>query len=401
VAATSLPPRRTGARRAGAWLARLRAALRVLRPARGAGTMPLSGMVGAMGGVLAAGQARAVDLPQDRADLMFHSYIGGGVVANGPALLVQKSAGDEFSFSGQYYVDSVSNASIDVVTTASPYRETRIETGVGGVYVHRDSLVSVGATRSKEPDYSADSASLDVSQDLLGGMTTLKLGYTRAWDTVGKHGDPTFSKAAEHWQYRLGLTQILTPRWLASLDLEAISDEGYLSSPYRAARVFGAAVPETDPSTRTSRAATVRVGGSVGEAGAVRADFRYFWDTWEIHARTTEVGYAQHLGPRWTLDGSARYYSQNHAVFYSDDFASAETYMSRNRQLSTFNDVGIGLKASYSAYRVPALLDVQVTAAFQRLRFHYDDFTDLRPGANGALYSFNANVMEIFVSATF
>jgi len=77
------------------------------------------------------------------------------------------------------------------------------------------------------------------------------------------------------------------------------------------------------------------------------------------------------------------------------------TYMSRNRQLSTFDDIGIGVKATYSAYRIPAVMDVKVSLALQRMQFHYDDFTDLRPGANGKLYSFDANVAELFVSATF
>jgi hypothetical protein len=372
------------------------------RPGLTGHIMGLAGrMLGAAGGVLAAGQAEAVDLPEDRADLMYHSYIGGGVVADGPAVLVRKSIGDDFSLSGSYYVDTVSNASIDVVTTASPYHEQRVETGVGAQYVHRDSLISVGATRSKEPDYTADSASIDVSQDMLGGMTTVKLGYTRGWDTVGKHDDPAFSEPAEHWQYRLGVTQILTPRWLASMDLEAISDEGYLGSPYRVVRVFGAAAPEVDPSTRTSRAATVRAVGAIGADGAVRGDYRYFWDTWGIHANTLEIGYDQHVEQRWLLDGNLRYYTQNHAVFYSDDFTSVMTYMSRNRQLSTFHDIGAGLKATYSAYKLPGRLDIKFSAAYQRMHFQYDDFTDLRPGRNGQLYSFYANVAELFVSASF
>jgi hypothetical protein len=361
----------------------------------------LLGALGAVGGALAAGQAEAVDLPEDRADLMYHSYTGGGVTANGPAVLVRKSVGDEFSITGSYYVDTVSNASIDVVTTASPYHEQRVEAGVGADYVHRDTLVSVGATSSTEPDYTADSASIDVAQDLLGGMTTVKIGYTRGWDTVGKHGTPSFSQPADHWQYRLGATQILTARWLASLDLEAISDAGYLASPYRAARVFGAAVPETDPGTRTSRAAMLRVVGSVGEAGSVRGDYRYFWDTWGIRARTIDLGYAQHLHDRWLIDANLRFYSQGHALFYADDFTSMMTYMSRNRQLSSFYDVGLGAKASYTAWRVPAQYEVKLTGAVQRIHFHYDDFTDLRPGANGKLYSFDANVIELFVSATF
>ena len=52
-------------------------------------------------------------------------FNGGGVAASGPALLVRKSIADTVSLTGTLYVDMVSNASIDVVTTASPFRETR------------------------------------------------------------------------------------------------------------------------------------------------------------------------------------------------------------------------------------------------------------------------------------
>ncbi|HXW65223.1 MAG TPA: DUF3570 domain-containing protein [Burkholderiaceae bacterium] len=355
-------------------------------------------MGGLLGGVLATANAEAVDLPGDRADAMYHSFIGGGVVANGPAILVRKSLEDVVSLSAFNYVDMVSNASIDVVTTASPYKETRVETGVGLDYVYRDALISLTASTSREPDYIADSASIDVAQDFFGGMTTVSLGYSKGWDTVEKHNDPSFSQPANHWQYRLGATQILTPRWLVSLNTEAIADQGYLQSPYRVARVFGAAVPEVDPSTRTSRAATLRVTGSVGAQGAVHAQYRYFWDTWDIRAGTEEVGYSQYVAKRWLLDGFVRHYSQSHAIFYSDDFATEETYMSRNRQLSTFNDLGLGAKGSYSIVREPGRYEIKFTAAYEWMRFHYDDFTDIR---TGKLYSFDANVVELFLTATF
>ncbi len=358
----------------------------------------LARLAGLLGGMLSGSIAEAADLPEDRADVMYHSYIGGGVVANGPAVLVRKSLADSVSLSAGYYVDMVSNASIDVVTTASPYRETRVETSGGLDYVYRDSLVSVAASNSHEPDYTADSASIDVAQDLFGGMTTASLGYTRGWDTVGKHGDPGFAKPANHWQYRTGLTQVLTSRWLMSANLETISDEGFLGSPYRAVRVLGATQHEIDPGTRTSRAVALRAVGSVGEGGAVRLQYRYFWDTWDIHARTTELGYSQYAGARWLLDGSLRYYAQKHALFYSDNFTSVLNYMSRNRQLSTFDSLGLGAKASYSLLRSPARYEVKLNAALERLRFRYEDFTNVRTGKP---YSFNANVLELFVSATF
>ena len=52
-------------------------------------------------------------------------------IAQGPAVLVRKSMLDRVSLSGSYYVDAVSNASIDVVTTASKYKETRNQGDVG------------------------------------------------------------------------------------------------------------------------------------------------------------------------------------------------------------------------------------------------------------------------------
>ena len=355
-------------------------------------------VAGLLGGVLATGHAEAVDLPEDRADLMYHSFIGGGVVANGPAVLVRKSLKDTVSLFASYYVDSVSNASIDVVTTASPYTETRDETTVGLDYVYHDSLISLVGSTSREPDYIANAASLDVAQDYFGGMTTISLGYSKGWDTVEKHGDPSFSQPANHWQYRLGATQILTPRWLASLNFEVVDDEGYLQSPYRVARVLGAAVPEVDPSTRNSRAATLRVTGSVGERGAVHVQYRYFWDTWDIRANNEEVGYGQYIGSRWLLDGFVRHYSQTQANFYSNDFSSPQTYMSRNRQLSDFHDVALGGDVTYSIVRVPARYEIKFTAAYEWMRFNYDNFTNIQ---TGQLYWFNANVMELYVTALF
>jgi hypothetical protein len=95
-------------------------------------------VAGLVGGVLATGPAGAVALPEDRADALYHLYDGGGVKASGPALLVRKSMADRVSLSASYYVDMVSNASIDVVTTASPFDERRTEFGLGLEYTYRD-----------------------------------------------------------------------------------------------------------------------------------------------------------------------------------------------------------------------------------------------------------------------
>src|SRR5262245_32218258 len=64
-------------------------------------------------------------LPEDRADVLYHRYDGGGIVIQGPSVLVRKTLKDKISFSGNYYEDVISSASIDVKLSASPYEEKR------------------------------------------------------------------------------------------------------------------------------------------------------------------------------------------------------------------------------------------------------------------------------------
>lgn len=349
------------------------------------------------GGLAAIGSARAVDLPENRADLMLHGYDGGGVRATGPALLVRKNLVDRVSLSASYYADIVSNASIDVVTQASPYKETRNEYALGVDYAVRDALISLGASTSREPDYQADAVSLDVAQETFGGMTTVALGFTRARDKVGRK-DRGFFDNASHWRYRVGVTQILTPRWLASVNVEGVADDGFLGSPYRAARVFGAFVPERVPRTRSSRAVKLRTVGEIAERRSVRVEYRYYWDNWDIRSHTAEVGYARHFGEQWLADAYLRYYTQRRALFYSDNAASETLYVSRNRQLGTFTSTALGAKLAYTWKRVPGSYEIRLHGAFERARFDFTDFTDIRTGSP---YAYDANVMQVFVSATF
>jgi hypothetical protein len=355
---------------------------------------------GTMAGTAATGAAAAT-LPADKAEAIYHVYDGGGVKADGPALLVRKSLADKVSLSAQYYVDAVSNASIDVVTTASPFKEKRTSWDFGADWLVRDSIVSLGYYKSTEPDYVAEGLNADVSHEVFGGMTTVAFGFSRSKDFVGEKGTPGWIDTAQHWQYRLGLTQILTPRWLMSANFELVSDSGYLGSPYRVAYVFGAAEQERNPRTRTSRAFKLR---SMHDTGALlprsslRAEYRYYYDTWDIQAHTWEVGGAKYLGQRFLLDASVRSYSQTKALFYSDNAGAVNQFNSRNRQLSTFKTLSLAAKLSFTLPTWAPGFDTQLTGVLERKQFRFSDFTDLRTGQP---YSYNANVVQVYVSATF
>ena len=88
--------------------------------------------------------ARAGVLPEDRTDALYHSYDGGGVTINGPSVLFRKEFLKDFSFSANYYVDMVSSASIDVITTTGTLFPRRIPiTFMNLVRVHAAPLAAL------------------------------------------------------------------------------------------------------------------------------------------------------------------------------------------------------------------------------------------------------------------
>jgi hypothetical protein len=298
-------------------------------------------------------------------------------------------------------VDAVSNASIDVVTTASPFKETRQAFDLGADWLVRDTLVSASASTSREPDYTANAVNMDFAHEVFGAMTTVSLGFTRGADEVRKALEPNFKDRVTRWQYRYGLTQVLTPRWLAGINFEAVADSGYLGSPYRAARIFGAFVPENVPRTRSSRAVKVRTLYDFGDGPArtaIRAEYRQYWDTWDIKARTSELGLSRYFGPAWLGEASVRLHSQSKALFYSDDAQAETLYFSRNRQLGTFTSQGFAAKATYTLGGTAARFDTKLTGTLERKQFKFKDYTDAR---TGALYSHNATILQLLVTARF
>ena len=163
--------------------------------------------------------------------MLLHSYDGGGVTIQGPSVLVRKQFAQKFSVSANHYVDKVSSASIDVVTTASPYSEERTQHSVGLDYLHDRWMMNIGFTNSEENDYTAETFNFGISQDIFGDLTTVSLGYSLGNDTVGRRGDANFSDAVQRQQYRLGVSQILTKNLLLGLSFETITDEGLPEQP--------------------------------------------------------------------------------------------------------------------------------------------------------------------------
>jgi hypothetical protein len=368
-------------------------------------------------------------LPEDRADVLYHRYQGGGITIDGPSVLVRKKIGESFAVNANYYVDMISSASIDVKLSASKYKEERKQKSIGFDYLHGKSTYSAGVIDSKESDYVADTAYFALSQDMFGDLTTVSLSYKRGWNDVfrnvkladgSKVRDPTFADNVDTRGYSIGLSQILTRNLILALDYEVITDEGFLNSPYRSVRYADPGSPrgfslekEIYPRTHTSNAGSVRLKYYLPYRAALDSQARFFTDTWGVNAWNVDFTYTQPVWKRWILDGHLRYYKQTAADFYSDLFprAQSQNFLARDKELSTYDAITFGVQASYD-FQIPRVRWIQkssVTARLEHMTIDYDNFRDATAAdpANGILagaeplYKLDANIFQLFLSIYF
>ncbi len=352
-------------------------------------------------------------LPEDRSDALYHLYVGGGVEIGGPSVLMRKQIGKNTSFVGNYYVDYVSSASIDVVTTASPYNEERRQWSTGVDYLRGNTTMSANYVRSVESDFDATTYSVAISQDMFGDLTTLTLAYGYGEDIVGRSDNPDFERENTRQQYSVGLTQILTRNLITSLNFETTTDEGFLNNPYRTVRYRdpGSArgysyEPELYPRTRTTNAIGIRARYFLPYRAALQAEYRFYTDTWDITSNTASLTYIHPLGP-WTFEIKGRWHDQTGAHFFQDLFSreQATNFRGRDKELSPLTSYTLRLKASYEFIDPNRGWGMfkkgSVTASLDRLRINYHEFRDLRWGApvgEEPLYALDANVIQFFVS---
>jgi hypothetical protein len=363
--------------------------------------------------IFASGSVHAGVLPEERTDVAYQLYTGGGVDINVPHVLVRKQAGSSLSFVGSYYLDMVSSASIDVITTASPYSEERKQWSLGMDYLRGNTIMSLNFTSTEESDYDGSNVAFAVSQDMFGDLTTISLSYSYSDDIVGNSGDPNFEEELKRQQYGVGLTQILTRNLISTLNFTVITDEGYLNNPYRSVRYEdpGTALgysyePELYPNTRTSTAIGIRAKYYLPYRAAIEAEYRFFEDTWDIKSDTASLTYIHPIGP-WTFTAKYRHHDQTGASFFSDIFTRPEqtNFRGRDKELSPLTSTTIRLGAAYefiSGAEGWKFIDkASVNASIDFLHVDYHEFKDLSTGAafpDEPLYELDAAVFQLFFS---
>jgi hypothetical protein len=370
-------------------------------------------------------------LPDNRADVFYSKYSGGGMDITGYSATARAKITENFAVEANYFIDKVSGASIDVLSQASVIKDERKQKSGTLEYLHDKTTYTASYTSSVERDYISDTASISLSQDMFGDLTTVTLGFSESHNKVGENNgtanDPNVAWLGHALSraYSGGLSQIVTKNFIAGVNLQVITDAGYLANPYRSIRYLDPSNPkgyslasQVYPDTHTSTAIQVQGKYYLPYRAAITALYRYYTDTWGVVGNTYELDYTHPIANKWIFEGRVRYYKQGAASFYSDlfPFADSQNFTARDQNLAALDNTTIGAKVTYAFLPDGWKLFKRgtVTADVSRIRFNYLDFRNIKdygistiPGVpsyapgDEPLYQFSATVYQIYLSMYF
>jgi hypothetical protein len=192
----------------------------------------------------------------------------------------------------------------------------------------------IGGHLSSEKDYLSRGATLTINWDTPDRLTTFSLGAGTNVDRVAPTGGRPLGLALTSTPDRfgsadklsadgmLGVTRVLSPRWLIQLNYGRSRETGYLSEPYKIVSVVDANGTTIDfrNEKRPDRHNTQNVFlSSAYQAGddVIHFSYRYYWDDWGIRSNTFDLKYRLDLSNGYYVEPHVRIYGQSGANFFT------------------------------------------------------------------------------------
>ncbi len=306
-----------------------------------------------------------------------------------------------FRVGGSYTVDVVTNASPDIVATATRrYDEVRnagslaAEVKVGPARVGLDGGVSI------EPDYFARTLGASVSADLVNKQVTPTLSYHVSFDTLGRAQTSydDFSRSIVTHAIGAGVSVVQSPTTILVFGASAELQSGDTSKPYRHVPMFSAGVaPQIPRGAAPSLVGSVRLNADPFEqlpdnrqrfallgrwahrfdASTLRADERVYVDSWGLKASTTDARFlfdlskAIRVGPhaRFNIQGPVDFWQRAYVATSTSDGWTLPKYRAGDRELGPLFGVTLGGTARFALSDIFAV-NVQVDAVYTQFLDH-------------------------------
>jgi hypothetical protein len=286
---------------------------------------------------------------------------------------------DGHSFHGDFIIDSITGASpsgalpsgsTQTVTSASgtvtthsagelpttSFKDTRYALAGEWYKPLKSSTWSAGGHFSREKDYQSLGATGKLSFDFNQKLTTLTAGAGYDQDEVFPVGGTTaglsppsaVTGSASNPKHTasalIGVSQVLTRRWILGMSAGISSEQGYLTEPYKVLTVIdgvtGMPVENLTEERPSSRRRMNVQADSVYHftTNVFYTSYRYYWDDWGVRSNTIDLRVRHPLSEDAWIEPHLRYYAQSAADFYTfgliqgqplPDFASADYRLGR------------------------------------------------------------------------
>jgi hypothetical protein len=151
----------------------------------------------------------------------------------------------------------------------------------------------------------------------------------------------------------VGITQVMSRRWLATLSYSYSDEHGYQNDPYKIISVVDPVsgqpseqIYENRPDLR--RKQSIFFDNKVHlTSDVISASLRGYKDDWGIKSLTADLRYRWQIGTNYYIEPHLRYYTQNAAEFFHYYLVSGEAipeYASADTRLAKFHAQTYGVK---------------------------------------------------------
>ncbi|MDX1507377.1 MAG: DUF3570 domain-containing protein [Woeseiaceae bacterium] len=242
--------------------------------------------------------------------------------------------------------------------------------------------IDVGASASKEYDYTHVGINAKLARDFNQRNTTVSAGIALARDEidavggtplalspmldVGDLGNRSGAESKDVVDVVLGVSQVIGRNTVVQLNYSFSDSSGYLTDPYKILSVVdgttGDAIPraptpgvegpshefrfESRPDARTKHSLYAQakhyLGGKVLDVA-----YRFMTDDWGIDSHTLDTRFRWPLGGERYLEPHLRFYTQSEADFYTVSLIDGQTlpaFASNDHRLGNFDGLTAGFK---------------------------------------------------------
>ncbi|QMU62077.1 MAG: DUF3570 domain-containing protein [Gammaproteobacteria bacterium] len=270
---------------------------------------------------------------------------------------------DDMSGSSPWYVrpTDIGNATGDplVVMSGATIDDTRYDFRAGLDYFGDKYTISPSIAYSTEKDYKSIAGGVSVEYEFPNKATSVKGSISASFDEI----EPTQlagtlrvdSEDKENYTVTGSVTQVINKYTVLQSTLGVSYFDGFLTDPYKQVWIgVGGGFeirPENRPGDRTKYTwATQLRRYSELLSAALHADYRFYYDDWDVRSHTLELGLNKVTESGWAFDTSIRYYSQTQADFYEPFYRQerADGEYSSDYRLSPYGAISLRLGLSES-----------------------------------------------------